>query len=61
MNFQSLNWNKVLSTLWHAVLLGGSAYLTTKPNYAWAIPALQAIGQVSPPPDLTLATPESKG
>lgn len=59
MNFQALNWNKVLSTLWHASLLGASAVVATKPQYVWALPALQAIGQMSPPPDLTIATPEA--
>lgn len=61
MNFQALNWNKILSTLWHASLLASTAYLTTKPQYVWALPAIQAMGQLSPPPDLTLATPGSKG
>jgi len=56
--FKALDWNKVLATVWHAGLLVGSAYLTQNPKYLWAVPALQALGQVSPSPDLTIATPE---
>ncbi|HEX7787425.1 MAG TPA: hypothetical protein VF653_14495 [Methylomirabilota bacterium] len=57
--FKSIDWNKALATLWHAGLLVGSAYLAQNPKYIWAVPALQALGQVSPSPDLTIATPSS--
>ena len=34
----------------HVVLVFGSAYVAANPEYAWVVPALQALGQGIPQP-----------
>lgn len=44
-----IDWNKVLHMLWHATLIIGAAYAASHPDVAWIVPALQALGQQTPP------------
>ncbi len=41
---------KIISRVWHVALLAGSAYVMAHPEYVWAIPLLQSLGQVSTSP-----------
>jgi hypothetical protein len=41
---------KVAGRVWHIALFAGSLYVMANPQYAWAIPLIQALGQTSNSP-----------
>ena len=46
---ESIDWNNVIHTLWHAVLLIGQGYVVTHTAYAWLAMPIQALAQQTPP------------
>lgn len=46
-----MHFTKIFTNFAHLALLGASAWISVHPEYAWAIPALQAAGNMLPPPD----------
>jgi hypothetical protein len=47
-----MDWEKILSNLYHMALVAGSAYIAAYPDgWAWLLPVLQMYGQTLPPPD----------
>ena len=47
MTLDGTTWSQ---RLLHVLLVVGSAYIAANPKMAWAIPALQALGQAMPQP-----------
>ena len=45
-----VDWNSLRRKGWHALLMLGSAYATTDPRVAWAVPVLTGMAGVSAPP-----------
>ena len=43
-------WNTWLQRGLHVAMIFGSAYVAANPEYAWVVPALQALGQGIPQP-----------
>ena len=47
-----VNWGDARRKGWHALLMLGSAYAATNPQYAWAVPVLTGMAGISAPPNL---------
>ena len=50
---RNANWSDLRRKGWHALLMLGSAYAATNPQYAWAVPVLTGVAGVSAPPSLS--------
>jgi hypothetical protein len=49
-----VDWTKIVTNVYHAGMILGSAYIAAHPaDYGWLIVAMQALGQSAPPPDWT--------
>lgn len=46
---KQINW----PALAHLAMIGASAWIAARPQYAWVIPVLQAAGGFTPPPVVT--------
>lgn len=53
--FEGVDWNKWIANFSQAALIIGSAYVATNPKWVWLVPAMQAIGGFTPPPNFKTA------